>query len=56
MELLKIHGASHDCGTDWPWFLHEEELAKIVSLMAKAGFTAVEQAKVPGERGRLFGL
>ena len=58
VELLKIHGASHVLfGTDWPWFLHEEELAKIVSLMAKAGFTAVEQAKVLGDNAReLFRL
>ncbi|MFA6222265.1 MAG: amidohydrolase family protein [Desulfomonilaceae bacterium] len=58
VELLKIHGASHVLfGTDWPWFLHEEELANIVSLMAKAGFSAVEQAKVLGENAReLFGL
>jgi uncharacterized protein len=58
VELLQIHGASHVLfGTDWPWFLHEEELANIVSLMAKAGFTAIEQAKVLGENAReLFGL
>jgi predicted TIM-barrel fold metal-dependent hydrolase len=56
-ELLKIHGASHVLfGTDWPWFLHEEELANIVSLMAKAGYSAAEQGKVLGENAReLFG-
>jgi uncharacterized protein len=58
VELLKIHGVSHVLfGTDWPWFLHEQELAIVVSLMAKAGYSAVEQAKVLGENAReLFGL
>jgi len=58
VELSQIHGASHVLfGTDWPWFLHEQELTKIVSLMGKAGFTAIEQAKVLGENARrLFGL
>ena len=58
VELLKIHGASHVLfGTDWPWFLHEEELANIGSLMTKAGFSPVEQAKVLGENAsELFGL
>ncbi|MGC8659040.1 MAG: amidohydrolase family protein [Desulfomonilaceae bacterium] len=57
-ELLRIHGASHVLfGTDWPWFLHEEELARIVALLTNADFSESEQARVLGENARdLCGL
>jgi len=58
VELLRIHGSSHVLfGTDWPWFVHNAELDKIRSLLAKAGYDQVEQDAVFGRNARrVFGF
>jgi hypothetical protein len=58
VELLRVHGASHILfGTDWPWFVHEAELGKVGSLLAKAGYSESEQDRVLGGNAmQLFGL
>ncbi len=58
VELLRMHGASHILfGTDWPWFVHSAEPAKILSLLEKAGYTESERADVFGNNAeKLFGF
>jgi predicted TIM-barrel fold metal-dependent hydrolase len=58
VELLQVHGASHILfGTDWPWFLHADEIRKIDSLLDRAGYNNSERDAVfGGNAKRLFGL
>ena len=47
VELLKRFGPEQILfGTDWPWFVHEEEVARIEALTAAAGFGSKEKAAV----------
>ncbi|MDQ7784793.1 MAG: amidohydrolase family protein [Desulfomonilaceae bacterium] len=58
VELLRIHGAAHILfGTDWPWFVHASEPAKVRALLVKAGYDESQQSDVFGANAmRLFGL
>ncbi len=58
IELLKTHGSAHIVfGTDWPWFDHSAELAKIRDLMNRAGYDERAQAAVfGGNAKKLFGF
>lgn len=58
IELVRMHGPDHILfGTDWPWFIHDDEMPKIRTLLIKAGFGPSEQAKVFGDNAkRIFGF
>lgn len=58
VELLLLHGSSHVLfGTDWPWFVHGPEVAKITALLVKAGYDKDGQAAVFGDNARrVFGF
>jgi uncharacterized protein len=58
IELLESHGSDHVLfGTDWPWFHHAPEIAKIRALLDKAGYDEAEKADVFGNNARkLFSL
>ena len=58
VELLKRFGARHVLfGTDWPWFVHEDEIALIQELVNTAGFGPAEaQSVFYGNIARLMGL
>ncbi|MBW6485779.1 MAG: amidohydrolase family protein [Syntrophobacterales bacterium] len=47
VALLKRFGPGHIVfGTDWPWFEHEAEIARINELTSAAGFSARQKAAV----------
>ena len=47
IRLLHTHGPRHILfGTDWPWFLHCNEVKRIEELMEKAGFSKQEKEAV----------
>jgi uncharacterized protein len=56
INLLQTHGPNRILfGTDWPWFVHEEELLKIRQLILRAGFHDWDRDAVFGENAlRLF--
>lgn len=56
IDLLKTHGSDRILfGTDWPWFMHEEELLKIRELILRAGFDDSDRDAVFGDNAlRLF--
>ena len=56
IDLLKTHGSDRILfGTDWPWFVHEEELLKIRELMLGTGFDDSGRDAVFGDNAlRLF--
>lgn len=58
VELLHVHGPTRVLfGTDWPWFVHGAEVAKIRTLLVKAGYDLPEQGAVfGGNARRVFGL
>jgi len=58
IDLLRIHRSSHILfGTDWPWFVHGNELAKIGRLLEMAGYDQSDRDAVFGENARrLFGF
>ena len=53
VAMLQEHGPSHVLfGTDWPWFDHESEMAKIEGLLRRAGFGVDECASVMSGNAR----
>ena len=47
IELIRQHGPEHIIfGTDWPWFIHKEEIRLQHTLFDKAGFTKEEKARI----------
>jgi predicted TIM-barrel fold metal-dependent hydrolase len=58
VRLLTSHGSERILfGTDWPWFVHEEEVPHIRNLLQQAGFTIQEQSRVFNENIRgLMGM
>ena len=58
VELLQRHGADHILfGTDWPWFDHGSEMARIDTLLDSAGFNQTQKEAVfGGNAARLFSL
>jgi len=47
VAMLLEHGPDHVLfGTDWPWFAHGEEIAKVEGLLAVAGLGTAERALV----------
>jgi uncharacterized protein len=58
VELLRSHGPGNIVfGTDWPWFHHASEKARISSLLTKAGYTQSDSDRVfGGNAERLLGL
>jgi predicted TIM-barrel fold metal-dependent hydrolase len=58
VRLLTLHGSERILfGTDWPWFVHEEEVPHIRNLLQQAGFTIQEQSRVFNENiCRLMGI
>jgi predicted TIM-barrel fold metal-dependent hydrolase len=47
VALLKRFGSDHIVfGTDWPWFVHGAEIARIKELTGAAGFSAKQTAAV----------
>lgn len=47
VAMLKRFGPDHIIfGTDWPWFTHEPEIAKITALTDAAGFSTGQKAAV----------
>jgi uncharacterized protein len=47
VDLLKSHGPSHILfGTDWPWFVHKDEVAMIQDLTTAAGFSSKDKKAV----------
>lgn len=49
LRLLHCHGPGHVLfGTDWPWFGHKEEVARIGDLLQDAEFSLQEQSAVLG--------
>lgn len=58
VELLQCHGAGHVLfGTDWPWFGHGPEMARIDALLDQAGFSRNQKEAVFGGNAEaLFSL
>lgn len=57
VEMLVAHRDHILFGTDWPWFVHEQEIPRIRALLDEAHFDADEQERVfDGNARRLFGL
>jgi hypothetical protein len=49
IRLLVLHGPERILfGTDWPWFGHDKEVARIRGLLQEAGFSLDDQALVFG--------
>jgi predicted TIM-barrel fold metal-dependent hydrolase len=47
VALLKRFGPEHIVfGTDWPWFIHEPEIARVEELTSAAGFSAKQKNRV----------
>lgn len=47
VSLLKRHGPEHVVfGTDWPWFIHDDEIDTISPLLKQAGFNAHQRKLV----------
>lgn len=47
IQMLCTHGPEHILfGTDWPWFIHSEEVMRINGLMEKTGFNEQDKEAV----------
>jgi predicted TIM-barrel fold metal-dependent hydrolase len=58
LHLLEMHGPHHILfGTDWPWFIQEEEIKHIGNLLGRAGLSKDEKGNVFGANlSRLLGI
>jgi len=44
VSLLKRHGPEHIIfGTDWPWFIQDDEIDTISHLLKQAGFNKLQR-------------
>jgi predicted TIM-barrel fold metal-dependent hydrolase len=58
LRLLHLHGPGHVLfGTDWPWFDHKHEVARIGKLLHGGGLSIQEQSAVfSGNACKLLGI
>jgi predicted TIM-barrel fold metal-dependent hydrolase len=58
VQMLQTHGPGHILfGTDWPWFVQNDEVKLVDSLLEKAGFSTPEKEAVfHGNLGRILGM